>query len=485
MKSLRRIVSWTCLGAGTLLALCGSAEAQYTLDGLVPGGSSPRSQWEQRVLRTARAPSQASAQAALTDDRFFPQPSTRLAPPGGPGMPRRPMAPGQADAVLLGSTEGLALEPTQSVEPDPMASEDGGVAGGYGSPASGCGVCGGSGYPGDGGSCGECGDDCGGGAYQCLPGRGILSGWWFRDLSLFAGVHGFKGPLDQGLNGNFGFQEGVNLGAPLGGCNIGYQLGFAANQSNFSGDQTRTAYTGIDQSITDGTGRDANVLTPSRGDRHQYFFTGGIFQRALCGGIQWGVVFDFMRDMYYDQADLKQIRSETSFVFPGGCNEIGYFGAYNVGGDRLRLEDRIRILQTEVRFNSEVLLAPTDMFVGFFRRHFETGGEGRIWGGFSGHGNGLVGADLRVPLGGSWAVENSFTYLVPKHGRGTDGLREEAWGLNIQLVWYPGRRAACVQNDCYRPLFGVADNSTFLVHTRQVQTTATPTPPTEQPPAPE
>lgn len=41
--------------------------------------------------------------------------------------------------------------------------------------------------------------------------RGML-----RDLTVFGGVHGFKGPLDQGRNGNFGFHEGVNLGGPLG-----------------------------------------------------------------------------------------------------------------------------------------------------------------------------------------------------------------------------------------------------------------------------
>ena len=28
-----------------------------------------------------------------------------------------------------------------------------------------------------------------------------LTRWWTRDLELFGGVHGFKGPFDQGRNG--------------------------------------------------------------------------------------------------------------------------------------------------------------------------------------------------------------------------------------------------------------------------------------------
>jgi hypothetical protein len=58
-------------------------------------------------------------------------------------------------------------------------------------------------------------------------------------------------------------------------------------------------------------------------------------------------------------------------------------------------------------------------------------GEGRIWAGLSGHGD--------------------------------EGQVKEAWGMSAQLVWYPGRRAACVTSDCYRPLFGVADNANFMI----------------------
>jgi len=443
---------WLAIGA--LPILCGSALAQHDPDGSGAGGRSLRSQWEQRVLQTAYRPSPAAA--GLTDYRLAPRPLPRSAAAGdlasaGHGQPT---VAAQGDAVMLGGPEVVPLGqilPAQPAQSGPTASEDGDPPGGYGMDAPGCAPPGTFGGPGACGNCGAWAPDYGRCGYPGWPGGGILDCFWWQDLSLFAGVQGFKGPPDQGLNGNFGFHEGVNFGAPLGAFDIGYQLGFAAAQSNFSGDLTLTAFS------------PAQTLTDRHGDRHQYFFTGGLFHRALCGGAQWGVVFDWMREMYYDEADLKQIRSETSLVFPGGWDEIGYFGAYNVGSDRLRLQDRLR---------NEILLAPTDMFVGFYRRHFETGGEGRLWAGVSGRGNALLGADLRVPLGGSWALENSINFLVPNHGRGADGLREEAWGLNIRLVWYPGRRAACVQNSGFRPLLSVADNSTFLVHASATQATA-------------
>ena len=70
-------------------------------------------------------------------------------------------------------------------------------------------------------SCGsECGDcsECGGEyCNDCdRPLFGLLGNWGHRNLAIFGGVHGYKGPRDRGMNGNFGFQEGVNYGAPLG-----------------------------------------------------------------------------------------------------------------------------------------------------------------------------------------------------------------------------------------------------------------------------
>jgi hypothetical protein len=300
-----------------------------------------------------------------------------------------------------------------------------------------------------GSSCNSCDDCCECGGEYCEESTHVLFGslvnWGHRNLAVFGGVHGFKGPRDRGLNGNFGFQEGLNYGAPLGdpwGC--GFQLGFQALQSNISGNQVTGA--------------------PSA-DRHQYFATAGIFRRAEVGKVQWAVAFDFLHDTYSEAANLKQIRSETGWLF-NEATEIGYSGAYGVGGDSTTINT-----QQGTRIGN---LNPTDQFVCYLRRYFENGGDGRLFGGVTGKGDALVGGDVWIPLSGSWALQNSFTYLIPKDGRGTatdgsgvvvdGGQVRETWGVALNLVWYPGRSARCVGESCYRPVLNVADNSQFLVN---------------------
>ncbi|MEN6493244.1 MAG: DUF6666 family protein [Thermoguttaceae bacterium] len=256
---------------------------------------------------------------------------------------------------------------------------------------------------------------------------------WARRFSVFAGVHGFKGPSDLGRNGNFGFHEGLNYGAPLFsllGYDLGYQLGAQVTHSNFKGDQ-----------IFDGHS-DA---------RHQVFLTAGYFHRVMDWGIQSGAVFDYFHDDYYDKADLKQIRSETSLRL-GDLREIGYWGAYNVGGDTVKISNWL----TQP-------LKPEDLFALFYRRHFSGGGQGRLWAGMSGNGDVFFGAETTVPMGTNWSLENNFAYLLPKEGHGSGGQGEETWAVSIQLVWYPGRPSRCVFRDPYQPLLNVADNSVFMV----------------------
>ncbi len=289
-----------------------------------------------------------------------------------------------------------------------------------------CADCGGG--PESCGGCGEC-DGC------CLSFSRLKTARWTRDLSVFGGVHGFKGPADLGRNGNFGFQEGFNFGAPLGGpWGIGYQLGLTASQSNFSGYQ-------VDQQ--------AGTLSD---DRNQVFFTAGLFRRKLCGGWQWAVAFDLLHDNYYGSADLKQIRSETSYRLPDGKREVGYFGAYGTGGDDLVFLDR-----------TELGLQPTDLFAFYYRRYFTDGGQGRLWTGFSGSGDALIGGEIRLPISESWGLESRINYLIPKQASGAGGGQgEESWGLIVNLVYYVGQSARCIDESPYRPVLSVADNTTFM-----------------------
>ena len=263
-----------------------------------------------------------------------------------------------------------------------------------------------------------------------------LKRWWTRDLEFFAGIHGFKGPLDQGRNGNFGFHEGFNFGAPLGIFDWGWQIGAEATQSNFSGD---------------------DAVDPRSADRNQFFVTGGIFKRAHEWGFQWGVVYDWLHDDYYVQTDMKQIRSDTSFLFPGGMHEIGYFGAYGTGGGNWVLLDR--------QLQYFIYMEPTDVFALYYRRYFDGGGDGRIWLGLSGRGDGILGGEIRVPMGKNWELENRFNYLIPKQGGGTSAEIQESWGVTIDLVFYVGHPARCERYHPYRPMLNVADNTLFMTGT--------------------
>lgn len=458
MSVLKQIVTGGLIGGWTLLALCENVVAQQDTKQAASEVSSARGDWQQRVLRRGRA-NHPEAQLATRPRHQVPGRTARHQTPAR--IAQTPVSTAAKEIDLLGGqTQPASLPPDTAY--DPIGLDDSGVgepvmAGPpLSAPLPGCSDCvdcgsgcGGNecydecvGCGGDCGGCGACYDDgCGcGGGYGAGSYWGAPPTWWMRDLSLFAGVHGFKGPPDQGRNGNFGLQEGVNFGTALSGhLAVGFQVGMAAVQSNFSGDQ-------VDQpSATD------NQPEVRRGDRNQIFFTTGLFRRAVCGGLQWGVAFDLLCDAYYDRTDLSQLRTEIGYVLPGGRREFGYFGACGTGSGDFSLLD-----------GSRLILDPTDMFALYYRRYFDEGGEGRFWAGFSGRGDAMLGADVRVPIGRSWALENQVNYLIPKQARGAEGQPQESWGLTIQLVWYPGRPARCVDRSPFRPLFTVADNTTFM-----------------------
>jgi len=283
----------------------------------------------------------------------------------------------------------------------------------------GCSDCGHGGCPG--GDCGAC-TQC-----ACWP-HSILP----CNTDLFAGVHGFKGPRDNGTNGNFGFQEGVNLGgampliAPHWG--LGYQVGYQAMQSNLSGRAT-------------GSGD----LTEAR---HQSFLTAGLYRRVQ-RGVQFGVVWDWQHDDYFDQLDLNQIRGEIALV-NGRGREIGFWFAAGTGRDD----------------QDQSIWIPTDQFAFFYRWHFCDQGEARLWGGFTGNSDGLFGGDARWVLGRSVSLVGSFNYLIPEESAGIAGATNESWNLGVNLVWTLGGRARASLVSPYRPLMGVADNGTFMVERR-------------------
>jgi hypothetical protein len=285
----------------------------------------------------------------------------------------------------------------------------------------------------------------GDGSYDVWPSWAESSSRFLCESSVFAGVHGFKNPTDLGRNGNFGFHEGLNLGGAVGDpFGFGYQAGIQGVHSDFQGNQTLTNDTGAPQF--------------DQSSRNQIFVTGGLFRRAPEGGLQSGMAADYYHDSYYGTADLVQLRTEWSLVWPTNW-EIGFWGAFGVSTD-----------QFQARFNPQTplnfVLAPKDMYSLFYRRHFTGGGLGRISLGLSGSAELALSGDISVPIGTSWALRNNFTFLLPRRGAAQGGQEDESWAVSLQLVWYPGRSAYDVHRSPYFPLFYVADNSVFLVDHR-------------------
>jgi len=258
-------------------------------------------------------------------------------------------------------------------------------------------------------------------------------GFLFREASIFGGTQGFKGPLDLGINGNFGFNEGFNLAGalvPFPKCGLGYQVGARWAQSDLSG----------------------NVFGSAA--REQVFLTAGVFHRAYRGcGLQWGLAYDWATDNYYTKATYAQVRTEVSWL-TGRGHEFGFWGAFGTQTD----EVTFNILGLAVNQT----ITPSDMYNFFYRYTTPYGGQGRFWGGVTGQSLTIIGSDFRVPMSNRTDLVGGFNYIMPPAGQNGNGTADESWGLAMNIVWYFGRAKEGVHNTPYRPLFNVADNNVMM-----------------------
>jgi|GEM_PF-1508594 hypothetical protein len=317
--------------------------------------------------------------------------------------------------------------------------DDGVIADGgdmSGSGMGGCGeTCSGDGCGEDGCSCGECACDpmaCER-FYVCGP-------WSFLNETAFtSGVAGFKSPIDNGSNGNFGYSVGANTGDAIWHRRgIGYQIGANLVESNLYGDQ-------------------ANGFNP--GNRRQVFATAGLFHRAFYGrGWQGGVVIDYQSNRYYVNYELYQLRSELSYVFANG-QEIGFMGTNRATSQRIIIN------------NAFAHVRPINMYAGFYRWNAANGGNIRVWFGATepisasypvANTAFVFGAEYRMPLTNRVDFTGGFNSLLPTQS-GIAGQTAESWGLNVNLVFYPARFCRGIHNGPYRPLFNVANNNNFMV----------------------
>jgi hypothetical protein len=322
------------------------------------------------------------------------------------------------------------------------------------------------------GGCDHCGTSCGDGGCGCEPGCGCGCGsacgpgcgcpdegcngnceinfigpgddeacrsvrigipkW--QELMIFGGVQGFKGPYDWDRDsGNFGFHEGFNTGFKLPYTSMGYQIGYRAVHSQLHGD------------------KDTDIADPHT----QQFLTAGVFQRVN-DGVQYGIVWDFLRDERWGAVDFHQLRGELSLV-DRGCHEWGVAAHVH--------------LNTHEPFPADeetpsIVFQASDQYLLFYRFHGARGGEGRFYGGFNDDDDGILGAEMLIPLKDRWSLAAGFTYLIPDEPGGEIGAQQEAWNIGLAMVWHWGCRARSCHSNCYRPLFNVADNGSMIIDDR-------------------
>jgi hypothetical protein len=217
------------------------------------------------------------------------------------------------------------------------------------------------------------------------------------------------------------------------------QLGGQVTQSNLSG-----------ASFTDDT-------------RYQAFVTGGLFRRVDCG-FQGGLVVDYLHEDWDMECDLVQLRGELSWMFP--CHhELGFWFSASVQNDDVLFPFVNNLIPTGQAMHFEA----TDIYAFFYRLRFDEcrGGQGRLFGGFTGESDGILGGDILLPINNHWAFQADFTYLIPEEesGRIAGGPLHEAWNISLNLVWYPGG-CASGQGNYHRPLLNVANNGSFIINQR-------------------
>ncbi|MCA9134430.1 MAG: hypothetical protein KDA45_14775 [Planctomycetales bacterium] len=294
-------------------------------------------------------------------------------------------------------------------------------------------------WPAVGAGCDGCGE-----SLCCCPSLGYLLDWRRADLWLgLASFNGASGFLNSGsgaegqVEGNFGFQQGINFGTCLPsllGGQLGTQLGMRFTQTQLDG-------------------------TAASDDRRtQAYVTAGLFRRVDYG-LQGGVVVDFLRDDWVYRANLLQLRGELSFLF-SPCHDLGF-----------RFTDSQRSEQTSATIRGltsplPLQLSALNSYRFFYRYRFGPGGAGQteMLAGFTEDSAALLGIGLKTPLQKELGLDVAATYLMPPDGQ-TQPYMQEGWNLSMALVWTPGRSFG-LRRDYYRPLLDVADNGSFL--TRQM-----------------
>ncbi|MBN2296632.1 MAG: hypothetical protein JXM70_29660 [Pirellulales bacterium] len=265
------------------------------------------------------------------------------------------------------------------------------------------------------------------------------TGWCgdcWDNISFFAGVDGFKGPMDlDNRNGNFGVRYGINAGLPLLELkNIGVQAGTAGVTSNFHGTQ----------------------FTGSR-TRTQNFTTVGIFQRYpnIAPRMSWGAAYDWLTDNYYSNIKLGQWR--LKFAYDITCDsQVGLWACISGHGDN------VRVGSEQYGYTNEHF-RPITQVNAYYCRYFDTGMTTTFWlGGAEEPGSVVLGSSGVVPVSQRASLYGGFQYIVPG-ASGEAGQDEEMWNVSVGLTVTLGPCGNGGRPGLFQPFFNVADNALFGV----------------------
>ena len=260
----------------------------------------------------------------------------------------------------------------------------------------------------------------------------------FADMEYGVGVNAFKGPVNLGRDGSFGFNESINWGFPLPifvGLQLNGQLGVRFVQAN------------------------ANGTSFSPDSRAQTFVTAGL-SRRVDYGLQGGVAFDLLQEDWYLEGTFGQLRAEVSWK---GMyqNEIGFRLTIDME-EETGLGPIINGFVPGLG-NTFQTFVPLEQYRIFYRRDLmQSNGVLDVYAGFSGNSQGLVGTDLTMNLTETLAIESSFVLLIDDGGQANGAHIDESWNVGINLVYQPKGWTAW-RNASHRPLFRVADNGSFMI----------------------
>jgi hypothetical protein len=260
----------------------------------------------------------------------------------------------------------------------------------------------------------------------------------FDNLSFFVGPDGSKQPQDLGINANMGIRLSANWGFPiLRSANLGAQVGIGFNASD-------AAVHVLDQ--IDGTSR-----------RTQTFLTLGVFQRPT-DRLNWGLVYDGLREHYYDNFNLGQLRGQVGIGLTSD-DEVGAWFTRGVKGDEGAMGGTAVHVDPITQINGYTRhtwanAAQTTVWVGVAEGHHEV-----VWVFPDNSENKHVlvyGAQLYFPLSEKFAVTGAANLVTPTATGTVDAY--------LGVAFFPGRGALRASSNRFAPLAPVGNNPEMPVN---------------------